>query len=303
MATSTTTLPSDSELPARQPKTARTRIGLIVAGSMAAGMAAAALLVAAPLVPAEEHRSTGMVLLGFALGWALLAVLSVRFSDQPQRWAAAPAAFMSVVGVALLSGSAAVRDVLSWMWPLALLVLVVWMFLQVRRALHSRGARWLLYPVLAVLWIAAIGGDVRRVLRAVGGVAPAAAGAVVDADPGVAGDGGGDPAEVGGGGSGAGFHDDGRAAGAGAVQVQSMPADLDQLAGRGVGLGVERLPRGFVAAAEGGDPQHGEDGVQQPSCASAVQRPSGPQGHPDREHEQGRRPHPAGASPARWRTR
>jgi pimeloyl-ACP methyl ester carboxylesterase len=125
---------------------------------MTAGLAAAAVFVAAPFVPVREHTLTGMVLLGFALGWALLAVLSVRFSDQPQRWAAAPAAFMAAVSVALLSGSATVRDLLGWVWPPALLVLAVWMFLRARRALHSRGARWLLYPVLAVLGIAAIGG-------------------------------------------------------------------------------------------------------------------------------------------------
>jgi pimeloyl-ACP methyl ester carboxylesterase len=163
MATSTTTQGSRGQLPEQPPETARSRIGLIVAGSVAAGLAAAALLVAAPLVPPEEHRLTGMVLLGFALGWALLAVLSVRFSDQPQRWAAAPAAFMAVLGVALLSGSAAMRDVLNWVWPPALFVLVVWMFLRARRALHSPGARWLLYPVLAVLGIAAIGGGYETV--------------------------------------------------------------------------------------------------------------------------------------------
>ena len=104
-----------------------------------------------------------MVLLGFAVGWALLAVLSVRFSDQPQRWAAAPAVFMAVVGVASLIGSATVHDVLGWMWPLALFVLVVWMLLRARRQLHSRSARWLLYPVLAVLGIAAVGGGYETV--------------------------------------------------------------------------------------------------------------------------------------------
>ena len=82
---------------------------MIVAGSVAAGVMAAALLVIAPLAPAEEHSLTGMVLLGCALGWALLAVLSIRFGDQPQRWASAPAVFMAVVGVAALFGSAAVQ--------------------------------------------------------------------------------------------------------------------------------------------------------------------------------------------------
>ena len=101
--TTTTSQPSHPQSPAR-PQAVRSRIGLIVAASMAAGLTAAALLVVAPLAPAEEHTLTGMVLLGFAVGWALLAVLSVRFSDQPQRWAAAPAVFMAVVGVACWSG-------------------------------------------------------------------------------------------------------------------------------------------------------------------------------------------------------
>ena len=51
----------------------------------------ALLLVAAPFIRAQESEVAGAVLCGFALGWALLAILSVRFTDQPQRWAAAPA--------------------------------------------------------------------------------------------------------------------------------------------------------------------------------------------------------------------
>ena len=61
-----------------------------------------------------------------------------RFSDQPQRWAVAPAAFMGVAGLASLSGSAAVHAVLSWVWPPVLFGLVVWMFVRVRRELRSR---------------------------------------------------------------------------------------------------------------------------------------------------------------------
>jgi hypothetical protein len=37
------------------------------------------------------------------------------------------------------------------------LTIVVWMFLRVRRQLRSRSARWLLYPVLAVLMIVSVG--------------------------------------------------------------------------------------------------------------------------------------------------
>ena len=83
---------SDVQQLGRLQPTMKSRIGLIVAGSVAAGLVTALVLVAAPFVPAEENALTGVVLLSFSFGWALLAVLSVRFSDQPQRWAAAPAA-------------------------------------------------------------------------------------------------------------------------------------------------------------------------------------------------------------------
>jgi pimeloyl-ACP methyl ester carboxylesterase len=144
-------------------RTAKSRIGSVVALSMAAGLVVAVALVAAPFVPVRENALIGVMLLGFALGWALLAVLSSRFSDQPQRWAAAPAAFMALVGLASLSGSAAVHAVLGWVWPPVLFVLVVWMIVKVRRQVRSRGARWLLYPVLAVLAIASVGGAYQTV--------------------------------------------------------------------------------------------------------------------------------------------
>ena len=153
----------DLQEPGRLEPTRRGRIGLIVAGSLAAGLVAALVLVAAPFIAAQENALTGAVLLGFAFGWALLAVLSVRFTDQPQRWAAAPAAFMGVAGLALLSGSAAVHDLLGWVWPPALFGLVVWMFLRARRHLRSRGARWLVYLVLAALGIASVGGGYETV--------------------------------------------------------------------------------------------------------------------------------------------
>lgn len=154
------TASADTGIPGPGP---RGHIGWIVACSLATGILAALLLVAAPFIPAEESDLTGAVLCGFALGWAMLAVLSVRFTDQPQRWAAAPAVFMAALGVASLTGSAAVHAALGWVWPPALLGLVGWMFLRMRRRLRSRGPRWLLYPVVAVLVVASIGGGFQTV--------------------------------------------------------------------------------------------------------------------------------------------
>src|SRR5215204_6417370 len=98
----------------------RGHIGWIVAGSLATGLLAALLLAVAPFIPAEERAVTGAVLCGFALGWAMLALLSVRFTDQPQRWAVAPALFLGVSGLLLVTLGSSVHEVLSWMWPPAL---------------------------------------------------------------------------------------------------------------------------------------------------------------------------------------
>ncbi|HEX3198258.1 MAG TPA: hypothetical protein VHR39_11985, partial [Propionibacteriaceae bacterium] len=93
MTTPTTPTPTakdrGQDRPSRSDGGPRGHIGWIVAGSLASGLVAALLLVAAPFIPAEENAVTGAILCGFALGWAMLAVLSVRFTDQPQRWATA----------------------------------------------------------------------------------------------------------------------------------------------------------------------------------------------------------------------
>jgi pimeloyl-ACP methyl ester carboxylesterase len=144
----------------------RGHIGWIVAGSLVTGLVVGLLLVAAPFIPAEESELTGALLCGFALGWAMLAVFSVRFSDQPQRWAAAPALFMGLGGLLLLGFGSGAHDVLGWVWPPALLALVVWMIVRAQRQLRSRSRRWLLYPVIAMMALAAVAGGYETVAGA-----------------------------------------------------------------------------------------------------------------------------------------
>jgi pimeloyl-ACP methyl ester carboxylesterase len=158
----------------------RGHIGWVVAGSLATGLVAALLLALAPFIPAEERAVTGAVLCGFALGWAMLAVLSVRFTDQPQRWAAAPALFMGLGGLLLVGFGSPVDQVLSWVWPPALLVLAVWMLIRVHRQLQSRGGRWLLYPVIVMLALASIGGGYETVREAVDAKAYPMPGRLID---------------------------------------------------------------------------------------------------------------------------
>ena len=156
------------------------RIGRVLAGSLAAGLLAAVLLAAAPVVPPTEAGTTGAVLCGLALGWAALVVLSVRSTDQPQRWAAAPAAFMGLSGLLLLAVGSAVHEALTWVWPPALLVLVIWVLVRARRQLRSRSRRWLLHPVLAVLALASLGGGYQAVREAADAAAHPMPGQLVD---------------------------------------------------------------------------------------------------------------------------
>ncbi len=55
---------------------------------------------------------------------------------------------------------------LDWVWPPVLLAMAIWMVVRAHRQLRSRGARWLLYPVLAVLALASIGGGYETVREA-----------------------------------------------------------------------------------------------------------------------------------------
>jgi pimeloyl-ACP methyl ester carboxylesterase len=145
----------------------RGRIGLVVAGSLATGLVAAFVLVVVPFVPAVESAMTGAVLCGFALGWAMLAVLSVRYTDQPQRWAAAPALLMGAGGLLLIGFGSPAQRVLDWLWPPTMLALAIWMITRARRRVRGPSRRWLLYPVLAALALASLGGGYETVREAV----------------------------------------------------------------------------------------------------------------------------------------
>lgn len=109
-----------------------------------------------------DSEVTGAVLCGFAVGWVMLAIFSVRFTDQPQRWAAAPAAFIGVGGLLLVLFGSPADKVLTWVWPPALLALVIRMFTRVRRQFRGRSKGWLIYPVLAMMALASIGGGYQQ---------------------------------------------------------------------------------------------------------------------------------------------
>jgi pimeloyl-ACP methyl ester carboxylesterase len=140
-------------------------IGLIVTGCLIGGLVAALALVVGPVAGAQEHVITGTVLLTFSASWTLLATLSMLRTEQPQRWAFALASFMALAGAALLvfAPSGVVIDALGWVWPPLFLALVVGTLVRVQRRLHSRTRFWVVYPLLSVYALSAVGGGYQTI--------------------------------------------------------------------------------------------------------------------------------------------
>ena len=149
---------------------------------MIVGLVASIVLVIGVFGGAQEHVIMGTALLGWALGWALLCVLSIAWTDQAQRWAAVPAVVMALTGIGLLmfAPDANAFNLLGWVWPSALLSLVAWMFMQARRHMRSLSRRLLLYPLFVALAIAAIGGSYETIREQVDRSATAMPGRLID---------------------------------------------------------------------------------------------------------------------------
>ena len=154
---------------------------LLVAGSLVAGLLLPILLALGPAAGGGESRMTGATLLGWGIGWALIAALTIRFTDQPQRWALVPAGLLGVAGIALIAFApgAAAMDQLAWVWPVPIFLLAVWLAMRVRRDVQG-GSRWLLYPVVGVLAMLAIGGAIETVIEATDGSSSADGGEFVE---------------------------------------------------------------------------------------------------------------------------
>ena len=154
---------------------------LAILASLVAGVVLAVALLLGPASGGSEPMITGSVLFAFGLGWGLMALLSTRYSAQPQTWMMVPALFLGIIGLGLIvfQPGPAAMDLLSWIWPPALAVLAVWMFMQVRRNLHGRG-RWLVVPVIATLLLIAVGGAFATVSAATGRTAQSASGQMID---------------------------------------------------------------------------------------------------------------------------
>lgn len=168
---------SDPERPIR-----KGHIGSIVAASMFGGLILALVLTILVFGGATEPVISGVALLAFALGWTLLAWLSERRTDQPQRWAYVPAIFMGLLGLAHLvfQPSDGMLRAFGWVWPIAAAWLAIWMIIQSRRSLRNWSRPVILYPFLAVLLLAAFGGGYETIREAMDKSAFTMSGELID---------------------------------------------------------------------------------------------------------------------------
>lgn len=169
---------SGDDLAHTPPATGRRTSTKVVAGSLFMGLASAVALVAGPFAGSSEGTTTGAILLGFSIGWALLATLSIRRGDGSRRWAAVPAAALGAAGVALiiLTPSAETLDALGWVWPPAIFGLAVWMTVRFHRQPRPRKGSWMLYPAFALMAITAVGGAYETIAASTSDGAARAAG-------------------------------------------------------------------------------------------------------------------------------
>lgn len=149
-----------------RPDRRRLPVAMAVVGSLFTGLVVTLVLVLVVFAGGSEPVITGSALVGFGSGWAMLAVTS-RWTSQPQRWAVVPAAVMGATGAALLATRPddGVLTATGWVWPPAALVLAIWTARAARRAISGR-SRLLLYPVVALVAAAAVGGAVESVALA-----------------------------------------------------------------------------------------------------------------------------------------
>lgn len=157
-------------------------IGSVVGGCVAGGLAVALGLVLGPVAGAQESVITGTILLTCAVSWALLAMVSTLWTAQPQRWAVTLAVFMAVAGAALLvfaPGDFAIGAA-GWVWPPLLLALLARTAVRVRHDLHGRSRTWLVYPLLAVYALCALGGGYQTIRESLDRGSYVAPGELVD---------------------------------------------------------------------------------------------------------------------------
>jgi pimeloyl-ACP methyl ester carboxylesterase len=177
----TTSTAAPTQVSTGAPATRVGPMGRITVASMATGLVGAVAVVVGVVPNASEARVIGAVLVAFAAGWAMLALLTTRNTTRPQRWAYLPASVMATAGIVLAAVNPGEPMItrLAWVWAPALVVLAVWVERSTRRDLPGR-ARLLVYPVTIAMLLAGLGGLYQATTKAPRAAAGPMPGRLVD---------------------------------------------------------------------------------------------------------------------------
>jgi hypothetical protein len=110
--------------------------GPLIPGGILNGIALGSFFMNSPFLELSEQASGGMFLLGFALGWLSIELLSTYFTSEPQDWAKIPAGILAAIGVLTLLDANGFKllTLFGSFWPVLLIVGGVLVLIKTRHA-------------------------------------------------------------------------------------------------------------------------------------------------------------------------
>src|SRR5919109_4420166 len=100
-------------------------VGLMIPGGILLGIGLGIYLAGGPLSYLGDPAKGAAFLISFALGWAIITLLSALFADRTHWWPLVVGGILALIGAATMAGGVAL-DVLGWvgrLWPLGLIAL------------------------------------------------------------------------------------------------------------------------------------------------------------------------------------
>lgn len=105
--------------------------GLLIPGGILSGLGAGVFLIEGPFSSLEELNKAGLIMVNFAAGWALIALLSRFTSGKFELWPLIPGAIIGLIGAALFTGGKVlvIMNLIGKSLPLGLIAVGLYLIL------------------------------------------------------------------------------------------------------------------------------------------------------------------------------
>jgi hypothetical protein len=110
--------------------------GLIIPGGIISGIGWGAALITGPLSNLDGDYEGGIFMLTFALGWALITLLTAVFTSKTHWWPLIPGGIMALIGGGILFGGIFLQTLtfIGKIWPVFLILLGIYVLYQGTRS-------------------------------------------------------------------------------------------------------------------------------------------------------------------------